>query len=373
MYICAIFLFFSGLSGQSSYRAFKEKGEAYWASIDMHDPLERILELMEELRERAGSRDDDMLWAYNYVRELLEQPTIESASHIDWQWLQDAQEELLVLQQLEDESLIAQEGIVRATHSQTELITSIRNELGIDRGLAMLSYRGVGGFATSYYIALCRNPDLNTRLAALYHELTHVLYRDTFIRKQVAWGELSAEELLADPSLKDAVTLIDQYAYLGKKAFDHSTKLGRRLIPLFGEDFYKAPENQLKKGASMLHHAHEKRADLVELQKLFEHNYIDAILQEIEFYGFSQYQKKLGGNAEHPSDIERALYMAGFLAAHAIDVNSALRKREERGTCISSESTFSQELTKVWSPLSKGALDASNAYAHWRSKAPTKE
>lgn len=98
----------------------------------------------------------------------------------------------------------------------------------------------------------------------------------------------------------------------------------------------------------------EKCADLFALEHLYEQNFIHAILRWVEYlvscgkdhnelcppdqqYVISANQNNDGTQDEHPSHIERALYALGFLAAHGIDINKALRDYEVHGQCVDGE------------------------------------
>jgi hypothetical protein len=96
----------------------------------------------------------------------------------------------------------------------------------------------------------------------------------------------------------------------------------------------------------------EQFADLFALQRLHEQNKLQTIMRWIEYTVSCNNHTELctlpelyivsenyldGTQDKHPSNIERAVYIIGFLAAHGIDVNQALRDYEANGTCVDGE------------------------------------
>lgn len=106
----------------------------------------------------------------------------------------------------------------------------------------------------------------------------------------------------------------------------------------------------------------EQAADLFACHHLLEQNKIDAILSSISKFTFSEEFRSeplivaKSGNS-HPSDVERALYMLGFLAYHLPNVVEVVESWEDTGKCIAiSQPDNSQSLK---SPL---ALQAEAIY-----------
>lgn len=102
------------------------------------------------------------------------------------------------------------------------------------------------------------------------------------------------------------------------------------------EPFWK----ELKQGKEELFYglAKERRADLFMLDKLFEQNNINPILQVLDFLAKQTdsplYSARKLFLSSHPSNIERVLYMVGFLKDHGVDVNSALKNWQRHGVCL---------------------------------------
>lgn len=119
--------------------------------------------------------------------------------------------------------------------------------------------------------------------------------------------------------------------------------------------FWIPPTNAMTLSKYTYLRSTEKCADLFALEHLYERNFINAILRWVEYiiscgkdnnelcptdaqYIISTDIDDDGKQDEHPSDIERAVYALGFLAAHGIDINKALRDYEAHGQCIDGES-----------------------------------
>ena len=97
----------------------------------------------------------------------------------------------------------------------------------------------------------------------------------------------------------------------------------------------------------------EKRADLFALEHLVKQGLINPILDFVYYLTSQRFEDwtslmllhlpgmpftiNIGMIDEHPSHIERALYCLGFLAAHGVDINKALRDYEAHGTCVDGE------------------------------------
>ncbi len=98
------------------------------------------------------------------------------------------------------------------------------------------------------------------------------------------------------------------------------------------------------------------------LNSFFKQQHISPLLRDIEAYGTSLYVTAQGEKDEHPSDIERALYRAGFLADHGVDVNKALQEWETEGICVDAEILYQAKPGEI----SSGTLDFISAYEKWK-------
>lgn len=116
--------------------------------------------------------------------------------------------------------------------------------------------------------------------------------------------------------------------------------------------FWTQPRTVDKLQSYLFWRRSEQFADLFALQRLYEQNKLQTIMRWIEYTISCNHHTELcalpelyivsetypdGTQDKHPSNIERAVYIIGFLAAHGVDVNRALRDYEANGTCIDGE------------------------------------
>lgn len=179
-----------------------------------------------------------------------------------------------------------------------------------------------------------------------------------------AYSERSLEKTLRDviPSMFAPITILETYIakYLqrAKMAPDVTLKqIGQFAFEAVRQQrifhpFWVQPHETDKLQAYLFSRNSEQYADLFALHKLFEHNHIQTILRWAEYFISCDNHTELcslpelyitsetypdGTQDKHPSNIERAIYIIGFLAAHGIDVNKALRDYEAHGICIDGE------------------------------------
>lgn len=181
---------------------------------------------------------------------------------------------------------------------------------------------------------MINSPNLDDRLFALYHELGHK----------------------ANISLES----VDQYLVLGQAAIDNSSNIGsliKRALTVATENnsphqFWIPPTDQEALALYSLTRKNEQHADLYALHQLYAHGFMQTLLRWIEYLvscnQHTRYctldelyivSKNLpsGKQDKHPSNIERAIYIVGFLASHGININAALLQYEAHGTCIDGE------------------------------------
>lgn len=205
------------------------------------------------------------------------------------------------------------------------------------------------------------NRDVDYSTFVLWHELGHAVHRDVSHKFSASVKkDKNYEEFLNDPLFVKDMKKVAYYTRSGMEVLDDSSELGKKIRDAVAKaqdqrqlaqdenPFWIRPvlPHLLKYYSYM--RGTEQRADLFACRQLFNRGLINAIMRFVEslidieknpggevyavsesFYGFVQ--------DEHPSDLERAVYIIGFLAAHGVDVNAALRDFEVRGTCVDAE------------------------------------
>jgi hypothetical protein len=210
-------------------------------------------------------------------------------------------------------------------------------------------------------VMLCKEGDYNYRIAVLYHEFGHIAYNMGIITNDL---EKDWQEYM-------------RYAKRGVSAFDNSSALGwwvnrqQRAIlesllkekqgwqitweairAIFDNIYrYCVGGTSTHPEGLILERKEEGQADLFAFRKLFEQQRITPL---IAFLAFWISQAGIGKTEDfiidldslrakqeaslHPIPLVRALALAGFLADHGVDVNKELKKWENQGICIDTES-----------------------------------
>jgi hypothetical protein len=207
---------------------------------------------------------------------------------------------------------------------------------------------------------------LDFRLATVYHELGHITNKDSQNDQQITMGNKTYPILLNEPEFKADSQRLQKYLKLGKTAFDNSTSIGRHINKIIRTHttFWNPPIEHKEYEKMNAWREEEKRADLFMMDKLFKQGEINAILSALDlpfidesFINSPGYIVSSPGT-RHPSPIERGIYTAGFLKAHGIDVNKALKEREITGQCKPAENGAAAQLME----LTQGAQDFQKAY-----------
>jgi hypothetical protein len=231
-----------------------------------------------------------------------------------------------------------------ATPAQRKLVerevVKVFGEQGKDISAFSTSVSDVyNAFASPGEVMLCRFEDYNYRLAVLYHEFGHI-----------------AQHMgIADDLGKDW-QMYQHYIEVGANAIDTSGALEKWVN--LRKSAYRAfspgdaSEEKLERDRKI-----EAQADLFSFRKLFEQKRITPLIVRLAHW-FSRvgipeteslinslqaiYTKAKQPSEEflstHPLYLARALALAGFLTEHGIDVNKELKKWEDEGMCIDTES-----------------------------------
>jgi hypothetical protein len=203
-------------------------------------------------------------------------------------------------------------------------------------------------------LSLCKNPDLDTRLHILYHELGHIKHNDLARDLAIGAGTKTISDARAEKGFAADVKDIQHYLQLGWTAIPslQKTSLGKYLYKLL---HYDDPESEAKE---LIEKGHglwipprddeekeefgyirevEERADLFALRELYKRGRIDTILTVIDDYLHIRDRPSVVYEEPQPSDVERALYTIGFLVAHNVHVPQVLYEWETKGMCTPAE------------------------------------
>jgi hypothetical protein len=317
-----------------------------------------------------------VLYPYNLLSELLGLPPIFSVLEIDKDWFEEVREEV-------DIAALVEDGYVRPTPAQKKFIEDEIARLQLTVPMVLLTHpeeKGgkagiIGGIGGKHYLVVCKDPDIDTRLRILYHELGHIQHQDGAHSEEISEGKKTIADLTAEHDFVSDIKYIEYYLQLGWKAIPslQQTRLGKHLYKVMGygdpkekmnlekllkryHALWQPPVNAKEREAIAYDRGTERRADLYMLRQLYKQDRLDPILTFIRHYGmtgstFSRAQPWViaQGDISHPSDVERALYALGFLVAQGIDVPKVLYEWETKGTCppIEEEPPAGEALSKA--------------------------
>ena len=258
------------------------------------------------------------------------------------------------------------------TKAQELLLQEAKNIIRLKNNIVLItgsSATGRTNISSIPYLALCAELDLDMKLFALYHELGHIVHNDinltdiTDPRKRI----IPWQDKRNDPAFIADIQRVKKYFQLGKYALNLSTSIGNNIYEHFKEiNLHKSnyrftieyPEKQYwidqgivdtnKLDEIIYSRNIERRADLFAIEQLFALKQINAILSGIEHFVDKNMDDILKQNTiewlqeqtEHPLDLERALYMIGFLVDKGIDVNKAFQEWESHGICLNAEEEY---------------------------------
>lgn len=353
----------------TGYSSFKQEMRDQWEIDEKQTLCSRLFHLFGTLAAecKASSESARYLWHYNFIRELLEQEPACHVSYIDHDWVNEVEKEVRLYQFMEKERYML------PTPEQIQLLDQARIATGITEDISFAACPNPGSWTyidgqdeTKHYIALCATPEPPLQMFALYHELAHVLHRDSMHKVQIESGDKKPQDFIKEPLFASVLVQIKTFIALGKKAFDDSTVLGQKVNELLSKRtflwFPPIDHNEYQK--MVYFKGVEQRADLFACQKLLEAQQLDALLRHIRQLIGSNYIVAQGSKDTHPSDFERALYMTGFLVDKGININQAFNQLPEQAPgqrlCTSAPE----------SPVvkSKGARDFLKAYYKWHTR-----
>jgi hypothetical protein len=291
-----------------------------------------------------------VLYPYNLLRELLGMPHISSVQEVDKSWLEKVRDEV-------DIAALVEAGHVKLTPAQKKFIEDEIARLQLTVPLVLVSHTeeqmGQEGYiGTRRYLSVCKDPDLDTRLYILYHELGHIYQSDPAAEEHRASDIKDIQHYLElgwqiIPALQETTVGKHLYSLLD---YDNPNGKAKKLLELFHSLWFPTADD-VKRKEMIAKRAEERRADLYMLQQLYKQGRMSSILTFIWDYGMSDlsFRNKpwviAWGDMSHPSDVERALYALGFLVAQGIDVPKVLYDWQTKGICtpVEEEQTTDKE------------------------------
>ena len=373
------------VNGQTTdYQTWKQELDEIWNEENISTLASKVLSLIYFINDVSADTDSTrstyQLYAYNSLRELLGVAPVQSISKADRQWLEQVEEEADPYEYMEKEKYDV------PTIRQTQLLNQAKKLLKLEDDIHIFSFYQYDyeGEAASIKpgkgsIAICRLPDLDEQLGILYHEIGHIVHKDDENTDAVEAKRKTSKEVIGEPCFKNSTKIencfekdlekIKHYLDLGKKAFDNSTPVGRRVNEVLSQytSFWTPPEDEAERDEMIYFRGTEQRADLYEAEKLFKLNKMSAILQEIAKFLLNSDPIIAQPTEKHPSDFERGLYMAGFLVDKGIDINEAFKQWYRTGKCQYMPPDTLEALFSM-PPKSQGARDFIKAYQAWQKE-----
>lgn len=306
--------------------------------------LVKLIERYKEKSEQNMLHVDEkrnMLFAYNFLRELLHVDEANSLDEIDELWLGHIKETV--------EEILLLEKTYLPTHAMQSLVNQARKVARYEDDVIALSSKDEFGgsshkIGNKYFIEVCQTPDLDKRLFVVYHELAHLMHNDQERNKLVWFDKIEPSVFLNEPSFKTDLEKIHRYKKIGKNVLNNNSVVGRRLKEALQNKttLWIKPKDAAVRTKWMYFRGKEQRADLFAMKTLLEQGYLSSLLTMIEYWGNPVSPEEYYVVAqfdfdEHPSNVERALYFIGFLADRGFDVNKALVQWEIEGVCVSAE------------------------------------
>lgn len=333
------------------YREWKESIESNTAQQRRNRLMPRLDVLIDHIKDWADFRQNssmetsdesarEILFAYNSIRELLFQSMAADSSEIDFQWLQEVETAVVKFRarrryKFESPSQ-AQKDLIRSESSKI---------LGPEHTVIPFSLRTIEDGEACHMkdrpvIAIGKSVDLDYRLAAVYHELGHIVHKDDqFLSSKSFNDEEKLDEFLQSPEVQKDLERIEAYCALGRRRLGKNSSTGKNINALLAKNptLWIPPRKRMKYKKMLVYRATEQRADLFMLDKLFEQGHITPLLRDLETYSLSDFVTALRSQTVHPSDLERALSIAGFLFDKKVRLNKVLKEWDNTGVCIPAE------------------------------------
>jgi hypothetical protein len=306
--------------------------------------------ILEKTRQLWATKD--RLYAYNFLRELSGKPL---SLEIDEQWIKNLKKDLQDLTGIEFVSPMGiskwtRPKLLAPTTTQQELLKEARIMTDIlDSRLLITPQKGRGSSCSNLTITIELNDNLHAMLFSIYHELGHIKNGDTDVfafqgeTPNTTIKTVDAFET-AFPKTSAYTKKINEYVARARKEITNKSETGKILLQKSKQtkELFIPPSylESFVRGAIM--RAREMQADLFAIKELLQQKKYDTIMSKIWDYATSKNPSTIDGTSPdafnmsylaHPSDLERALYIVGFLFSEGIDVNTLLYDSENHGVC----------------------------------------
>ncbi len=299
--------------------------------------------LLEKKSKKADGLHDKMIVTlYNVLREYQHASSAKSISDIDYSWLEDLRETLdfkvLMHEQLIPTAeahwpTLAQEILAR----EAKMLLDIPGKICI-AGTLSEGFSGLTPQTETPFIGVFSDRDRELRLFYIYHELGHLVHQDPVSYNLAVTAKISIESIIAAKDFSLDLEKIKLYTEQGKQSITTTTRIGTKIVDLLKTHtcLWHAPKNKDTYTVMIYQRGKEQRADLYALEKLFVHGRLSVILRRIAHIENSDFlvAQELDN---HASDLERALYMIGFLVKKGLDINHLLYEWETQGMCNDAE------------------------------------
>ena len=301
--------------------------------------------------------DLNVAWPpYNILREKLGLPTASSPQDMDTTWFEKMKREAIT------SWFVEKHGLELPTQLQKKLIEQVARSLKLQRELIALSdpesISGIIGGSSAiggphyYFIAPSKAPDFDFLSYTINHEFAHIVYGDHETQVLLNTNQKQFTDIINQADFKSDLESAERYFNLGLKVLPslNNTTIGKNLAALLAQPeirkvlrnhktLWIPPQNSQEKERMIFLRGNEQRADLFALKRLFKPNDLNSIFKAIQVFASLEnrpepYIVAKESQDPHPSDIERALYMIGFLIDQDINVRQTLAKWEATGICI---------------------------------------
>lgn len=344
------------------YNLYKQVQQSFWElsssagspALQWHDLAVQVNNFLEKNKPIDRSNVTESLYPYNFLRELLGLPTKPTLQADDRAWFKT------ILPELELYFLVETDQVETPSIAHKKLLEEAIQLLNIQRKVYAAQHKQpLGGTTMSRsatgltYIALCGSPDVDTRLSVLYHELGHVHHDDAGGIRLIEDNKTKPADLYNQPAFKDDLDAIARYLQKGIELVPtlQNTQMGKlltnylanpevqRVFHKYGT-FWIPPDYPDEYQKMIYYRGTEQRADLFALRNLLKYGMMSSILTFIDTFGIQREKPYLIAHKSkdhHPSGLERALYLLGYLADQGINVSKVLYAWENEGVCVSAE------------------------------------
>lgn len=220
----------------------------------------------------------------------------------------------------------------RLPPEQEALALRIQHECSVYRDIVYVnspqSWGGTGAVGDVLYVRVLSDAKKHhVRLFTLYHEMGHITHRDLeYSSQHTMLGRKEGHEY------KEEHEQIRRYRSLAKKVLSNKTILGSVMLKRIGRTDYlwHAPKHKMTRALTRVKRWYEAHADLFAYERLYQAQDFDTLCHMMYTFGLTAYDAAEGAEDNHPSDLERTLYLIGFLVTKGMAVEQLLLDYEAR-------------------------------------------